>query len=419
MNLSYLIARRYFFSKHKKKYINFISIISMLVVAVGTMALIVVLSVFNGMEDLFFKLHSKFNPDLKIELKKGKSFDRNENILSKIKNTKGVESVAEIIEDNTLLRYKQTQMVVTIKGVSDNYHQQTRLNQALLYHKLDDKNKKSPFLLHDGNQELAIVGREIGYYMSIEWNNMFEMLQFWYPKRNQKVNLSSTNPEKNFNIKNIFPAGVFSVESNYDGKYIFVPISFAERLLDYPNKRTSLEVKVKKESDILVVQKKLQQLLGKEFYIKTNVEQQAHFLRALKIEKLFMFITLTFILGVASFNIFFALMMLAIDKKKDLAILTAMGAEDNLLQKIFFFEGSIIAFSGAILGLFLGGMLCFLQQIFGFIPLGTSTTIVSSYPVRMDLMDFIYTFLAVVIITVFASFYPAKKAKTLADVKIL
>jgi lipoprotein-releasing system permease protein len=149
------------------------------------------------------------------------------------------------------------------------------------------------------------------------------------------------------------------------------------------------------------------------------VEQQAHFLRALKSEKLFMFITLTFILGVASFNIFFALMMLAIDKKKDLAILTAMGAEDNLLQKIFFFEGSIIAFSGAILGLFLGGMLCFLQQIFGFIPLGTSTTIVSSYPVRMDLMDFIYTFLAVVIITVFASFYPAKKAKTLADVKIL
>lgn len=419
MNLSYLIARRYFFSKHKKKYINFISIISMLVVAVGTMALIVVLSVFNGMEDLFFGLHSKFNPDLQITLSKGKSFECDKKFIEKITKIEGVEAVSEIIEDNALLKYKQTQLVVTIKGVSENYASQSRISNTVLYHRLDDKDKKAGFVMQDENQMYAIVGREISYSLSISVKNEFDMLQLWYPKRLQKVNLSTTNPEKNFNIQNIFAGGVFSLESNYDSKYVFVPIAFAEKLLDYQNKRTALEVKIKPNQNLAVVQQRIATELGSKFVIKTNREQQAHFLRALKIEKFFMYITLSFILGVASFNIFFALMMLAIDKKKDLAILSAMGAEDITLQKIFFFEGMIIAFSGAFLGMFLGIGLCTLQQFFGFITLGTSTTIVSAYPVRIDSIDIFYTFLSVVIITVLASFYPALKAKGLADKKIL
>ncbi len=419
MNLSYLIARRYFFSKHKKKYINFISIISMLVVAVGTMALIVVLSVFNGMEDLFFGLHSKFNPDLQIALSKGKSFECDKIFLEKIRQVKGVKVVSEIIEDNALLKYKQTQMVVTIKGVSENYATQSRIANTILYHRLDDKDKKAGFVIDDDEQMYAIIGREIAYYMSISVKNEFDMLQFWYPKRLQKINLSSTNPEKNFHIKNIFAGGIFTLESNYDSKYVFVPIRFAEKLLDYQGKRTSLEVKINDNESLETVQNRLKKFLGNKFTVKTNREQQAHFLRALKIEKFFMYITLSFILGVASFNIFFALMMLAIDKKKDLAILSAMGAEDITLQKIFFFEGIIIAISGAIVGMFLGIGLCVLQQVFGFITLGTSTTIVSAYPVRIDGIDIFYTFLSVTIITILASFYPALKAKGLADKKVL
>ena len=403
-NISLFIARRYFFSKHKKQFINIISIISTLVVMFGTMALIIALSVFNGLEDVIKNLHATFNPDIEISSVKGKSFPTNKAWLERIEAIPGVMTVTEVIEDDALLRYREGQMVVRVKGVSDNFLQQTRLDTAMIYGRLKLKERARSF---------AVIGRGVQYTLSISLRNDFDPLEFWYPRKSKKVNLSSLNPEKQFNRKKIFPIGVFSLEQSYDARYVFVPLDFVKELLDYGNKRTSLEIKVNDSNEISAIQDKLKKLLGDEFYVKNSEEQEASLLRAIKIEKLFVYITLSFILAVASFNIFFALMMLVIDKKKDIAILQAMGAHSVFIRRIFFSEGVIIAFSGAFLGLLLGAIVCLLQQKYGFVSMGTTRTVISAYPVKLEWQDFIYTGFTIVIITALSSYIPAVRATSI------
>ena len=367
----------------------------------GTMALIIALSVFNGLEDVIRGLHATFNPDLEISPVKGKSFSVDQVFLEKIESIPGVMVVSEVIEDDALLRYRERQMVVRVKGVSDNFLQQTRLDTAMIYGDLKLKERDRSF---------AIIGRGVQYTLSISLRNEFDPIEFWYPRKSKKVNLSSLNPEKQFNRQRIFPIGVFSLEQSYDARYVFVPLDFVKDLLDYGNKRTSLEIKVKNQDDVPLVQSKLKTLLGDDFHVKNSEEQEASLLRAIKIEKLFVYITLSFILAVASFNIFFALMMLVIDKKKDIAILQAMGANNSLIRRIFFSEGIIIAFSGAFLGLLLGTVICLLQQKYGFVSMGTATTIISAYPVKLEWLDFVYTGVTIIVITALSSYIPAVRA---------
>ena len=399
-NLSLFIARRYFFSKHKKQFINIISVISTIVVMFGTMALIIALSVFNGLEDVIRGLHATFNPDLEISPAKGKSFPVDHVFLEKIESIPGVLVVSEVIEDDALLRYRERQMVVRVKGVSDNFLQQTRLDTAMIYGDLKLKERDRSF---------AIIGRGVQYTLSISLRNEFDPIEFWYPHKSKKVNIS-LNPEKQFNRRRIFPIGVFSLEQSYDARYVFVPLDFVKDLLEYDNKRTSLEIKVKDLNQVPIVQSKLKAILGDDFYVKNSEEQEASLLRAIKIEKLFVYITLSFILAVASFNIFFALMMLVIDKKKDIAILQAMGANNTLIRRIFFSEGIIIAFSGAFLGLLIGTIICLLQQKYGFVSMGTATTIISAYPVKLEWLDFVYTGFTIIVITALSSYIPAVRA---------
>ncbi|MDX2306601.1 MAG: FtsX-like permease family protein [Microscillaceae bacterium] len=406
-NLSLFIARRYFFSKHKKQFINIVSIISMLVVMVGTMALVIALSVFNGLEEVIRGLHSTFNPDLEISPAKGKSFSVTPSFFQKINAIPGVEIVTEVIEDDALLRYREGQMVVRLKGVSDNFLQNTKVSQAMIYGK---------FKIKERDRNFAVIGRGVQYTLSVSLRNELDPLEFWYPRKSRKVNLSSLNPEKQFNRKRIFPIGVFSLEQSYDTRFVFVPLEFAQNLLEYGNKRSALEIKVKKGASIDAVQQSLKKLLGKAYLVKNAEEQEAGILKAIKIEKLFVYITLSFILAIASFNIFFALMMLVIDKKKDIAILQAMGAHASFIRRIFFQEGVIIAFSGALIGLGLGVAVCLLQQEYGFVSMGTSMTIISAYPVKLVWQDFVYTGLTVVLITVLSSYIPARRA-TRIDIK--
>jgi lipoprotein-releasing system permease protein len=403
-HLAFNIASRYFFSKHKTQYINIIAIISMLVVAVGAMALIVVLSVFNGLEGVIFGLHTKFNPDIKIIAKLGKSFEKNEILnkkIQKIQNLHKIRGISEIIEDNALLRYQDKQIIVTIKGVAEDYHTLTSLDSCIKYGKFE--------LMHH-NQPLAVVGRGIQYLLAISTQNQFDRLEFWYPKRTQKINLSSTNPEKNFNKNSLMPAGIFSLEQQYDEKYVFVPLTFAQKLLEYDNQRTSIEVYFEKNIDLNIMKNNIQNIMGNDFIIQTNHDQQASLMRALKVEKLFVYITLTFILAVASSNIFFTLMMLGLEKKKDIAIWQAMGGNEGFIFKIFICLGSFIAGIGGVLGLLLGIVFCWLQQIFGFITLDTQTTLISAYPVQLEFMDFLYTLFSIIFITILASYLPAYKA---------
>ncbi|MTI32206.1 ABC transporter permease [Xanthovirga aplysinae] len=395
MNLSLFIARRYFRSKKKRNFISIISNISMVGVAVGTMALVIVLSVFNGLEEMIRSFYGTFDPDLKVEAVKGKFFEVNEPFLEQIKNTEGVEVVTEVIEDNALVRYKDAQQVVKLKGVSPNYTQQQHIDKAII---------NGEFKLEEKDINYAVIGIGIRYTLGVAMGSDFYTLQVYYPKKG-KIR-GTTDPSKLTNRKLIKPSGVFNIERAYDD-FMFVPLDFAQELCETGNKRTSLEIKVKNEANILEVKDLLSTLLGSNFKVQTRDEQHASILRAIKIEKLFVFIILSFILGIVSFNTFFSLSMLAIEKKKDISVLYSMGADHKTIRRIFLFEGALISFTGAFLGLILGLLVCWLQQTFGLISMGMQTGVVDAYPVKMQALDFLYTSISIIVITFLASYRPA------------
>ncbi|WP_209332142.1 FtsX-like permease family protein [Lunatimonas salinarum] len=395
MNLSFFIAARYFRSKKKRNFITILSRISMIGVAVGTMALVIVLSVFNGLEDLIKSLYASFDAELKVEASQGKSFEVTEEWLETIRQTPGVEVVTEVIEDNALFRFGENQLVATIKGVSDNFLEQGRFEQGLFAGEMSLGTDTKPF---------ALVGRGVSYYLLIDLENEFDLLQAYYPKAPRA---GSIDPNSMYNRETLRPVGIFSIEKQFDDEYIIVPLSFAQRLMNYGDKRTALEIKVSPGQDIKKVKQLLRTQLGDPFTVKDTDEQHASLLMTIRLEKLFVFLTLTFILAVASFNIFFSLSMLAIEKKKDIAVLFAMGAPRRLIKAIYVKEGAIIALSGALIGLVLGFLVCWLQDTFGLVSLGVTSSVVDSYPVKMKLSDFLYTSLSVVVITFLASYRPA------------
>jgi lipoprotein-releasing system permease protein len=404
LNVSFFIARRYFGSKKKKNFINIISNISMVGVAIGTMALVIVLSVFNGLEDLIRSLYSSFDPEIKITASTGKSFEVDDHFLEKINNVKGVDIVTEVIEDNAYARYRDAEMVVKIKGVGNNFIDQQRIDQTIVHGELKLKKEGINY---------AIIGRGVQYMLGISPSNDFYTLQLFYPKNIRPGSLSATNI---YNQRNILPGAIFAIEKQYDESYVFVPLDFAQELMEYGNKRTSLEIKASPGANIRTLQNSLKELLGEDFKVLNSDEQHSGLLRAIKIEKLFVFITFSFILAVASFNIFFSLTMLAIDKKKDIAILYAMGATDKMIRGVFLKEGALIAFIGAASGLGLGLLICWLQQTYGLVSMGMQTSVLDAYPVKMKFTDFIYTGLSIILITFLASFRPAILA-TKANIK--
>ena len=394
MNLSYFIARRYFISRRKKNFINIISILSMLGVAFATAALIIVLSVFNGLEVLLRSLYTSFDPELKIEAIQGKSFPVDENFLQAIRGTPGVQTVTEVIEDYAYVRYRDAAMVVTVKGVSENFLDQHRLDDHIVEGELKLTKDSIPF---------AILGRGVRFTLSAEVEDDMRALRMFYIKKSKSNVL---NPESMYSQKSIRPGSVFSIEKNYDENYIFVPLTFAQELLDYGARRTSIEVQTDGKNP-LEVQKELKGRLGDKFFVLTNEEQHKDLYRLLKIEKLFTFLSLSLLLLVASINIFFSLMMLAIDKKKDISILASMGAPTSLIRNIFLAEGTLISFLGAAAGLLLGGIAVVLQDRVGLVGIGMENAIVSNYPVEIRAVDFLITSLVIVGVSLLVSFRPA------------
>lgn len=376
----------------------------MLCVAVGTMALIIVLSVFNGLEGLIKDLYSTFDPQIKISSVIGKSFVYDDAFIQKIQKTEGVAYVTKVIEDNALLRYQDKQLVVKIKGVSETFKHQNNIDSMIV-----DGN----FMLSKGQIEFAVVGRGIQNRLGINIQNRIYPLQLWYPRISRNASL---NPETAFNRDVIMPEGVFAIEKQYDDHYVFVPLDFASRLLEYNSKLTSIEVNAKDKSEILTVQNRLKDLLGDKFNVLNADEQHASLIKAVKVEKLFVYLTFSLILAVASINIFFSLSMLVIDKQKDISVLMAMGASPAFIKKLFLTEGAIIAFTGAILGLVLGFVICFLQKQYGFVSMGMETSVVDAYPVEMHLTDFLFTSILIITVTILVSVAPANRASH-TDVK--
>ena len=394
MNLPFFIARRYFLSKRQKNFINIISLLSMVGVAFAAAALIIVLSVFNGLGTLLRSLNTSFDPEIKIEALKGKSFEATDALLASVHAVPGVKIVTQVIEDYVYVRYRNAEMVVTIKGVSDNFLDQHRLDGHITEGKLKLTEDSIPF---------AVIGRGIRYTLSAEVTDNMAALQLFYVKN---FKTGTLDPSRMYSRKSIRPGAVFSIEKNYDENFIFVPLNFARELLDYGNRRTSIEVQTD-GSDLNQVRAALRQTIGENYSVLTNEEQHKDLYRLLKIEKLFTFLSFALLLLVVSINIFFSLMMLAIDKKKDISILTAMGAPASLIRRIFLTEGALITLIGASAGLLFGALLCYLQDHVGLVGMGMENSIVANYPVEMKVTDFLLTSSVIIVVSFVLSFRPA------------
>jgi len=376
----------------------------MFVVGFSTMALIIVLSVFNGLEDLLKDLYGSFDPEIKIESVKGKSFELNTDLIQKLNDIRGVDQVVFVIEDQAYVKYNKSEMVAVIKGVSANYPHVNRLESKIVEGKLNFWN---------GNIPMAVVGQGIQYSLGVSTADDYSTLQVYYPKNLRSKSLSMSNAMTKMNLQ---VAGVFAIERQFDEKYIIVPISFASELFRYQNRVTALEVSIAQGSETLNVQAKIKDFLGTDFKVQNADEQHDIILRTVKIEKLFVFVTFIFIIGVSSINIFFALSMLAIDKKKDIGMLFSMGATEKQVRSIFLAEGAIISLSGAVVGLLLGLIIVVLQQEVGLYRMGLQTSVIDYYPVKLQVQDFVFTAGSIVLITFLVSIRPAIMASKFSQV---
>lgn len=396
--VTFILIKKYKPSFRNINFINVISIISMIVVAIGTMSLIIALSVFNGLEGLLRTMYGNFDPDIIVSPSEGKSFLFDEKELEAIEQTEGVLAVSHVIEDNVLVRYKEAQRVVRLKGVSRAFDEYSGIRNAMV---------SGQFSLVRDSMGYALIGRGVQYDLSINLRNDFYTLQIYYPN---DIGPGVVNPDRMYTVLNIIPGGVFAIEKYYDENFIFVPIEFAQDLLGYDNRLSAYELYLSPEADPEDVKETIQNLLGEAFTVIQGEELHSDLYKVLRIEKLFVFLILIAIIGIASINIFFCLTMLVIEKKKDIAVLFAQGASEGLIRRIFLYEGSIIAFSGAIIGLFFGLSISWIQQEYGVIGMGMHAAIMDSYPVRIELSDVLFTVVAIILITFLASVQPAIKA---------
>lgn len=379
----------------------------MIGVGVGTMALVIVLSVFNGLEDLFRSLHGTFDSEINIKPAYGKSFVVTPQMLTKIQAIEGVGFIAEIIEDNVFLSYRKGHMPARMRGVPEQFIRQNGLDQAII---------AGNARLQYKDKSYAIIGSGVQYILSVALKDEMNPIQIWYPDNSRKT--INVNSPESIRKNAIRAGGVFALEQRYDKDYIFVPISFAADLLQMGNRRSSLEISLKDGEDVDQVKERLKKVLGVNYLVQDRDEQHASLLQAIRIEKLFVYITFSVILAVASFNIFFSLTMLAIDKRKDVAVLSAMGASPHFVRRVFLTEGAIIATVGTLAGLGLGFVICLAQQTFGIFKMGMESAIVDAYPVKMQLPDFAATGITIALITFVASYFPAVKAAKDIDIRL-
>jgi len=377
-------------------------------VAIISAAIIIVLSIFNGLGDLIHSLNNSFDPEIKVQATEGKSFQINSSLLKKMEEVPGVQIVTEVIEDNAYARYNNANQVVTLKGVSSNFIDQNRIpRESVVEGELALQKKGIP---------RALIGYGVKNTLSISLEEGFHALQLFYPK-NLKGGV--LDPSKLYTQKNILPVGVFAIIQNFDENYVIVPLEFARDLLNYGNKRTSLEVKIKEGFDVEQVEQTLQNVLGADFNVLSSEEQHQDVYRVLKLEKLFASIAAVLLLVIGSINIYFSLMMLALDKKRDITILASMGADSSLLRQVFITEGLLIAAIGTFLGLLSGAIIVLLQQNFSLVSMGMNSSVVDGYPVKMELSDFVYVFFIMTIVTILISSRPAALASRFTSVQNL
>lgn len=399
MNFPFFIAKRYLFSKKSTHAINIISGISGVGVAIASMALIVTLSVFNGFHDLVASFFTAFDPQLKVTPVKGKTISKDDPILVNIKKIPQVEVATETVEEQALVIYGKRQAMVTLKGVQDNFDRLTHIREIL----------QGDGIYKLGTTEVAygILGIRVADALGVGYNFQ-NTLKIYAPKREGQFD--SMRPEDSFVSDELFSPGViFCVkQGKYDKNYIITNIGFARKLFGQEDMISSLELRLKAGSNFEEVKRKIKNITGDNFIVEDRYEQQGDTFRVMKIEKLIGYIFLTFILVVACFNIIGSISMLIIDKKEDVVTLRNIGASDKQIVRIFLFEGRMISTLGAIIGIIIGLVLCWLQQTYGLVGLGKSSGsfIINAYPISVHPEDIAAVLITVIAIGYLATWYP-------------
>lgn len=401
MNFPFFIARRYLFSKKSTHVINIISSISVIGVAVATMALVIVLSVFNGFHDLVASLFTNFDPQLKVIPIEGKTAPADDPLLLKIRQLPEVDVATETVEDQALAVYRDKQAMVMVKGVDDNFSELSHITDILY--------GDGSFSLHAANLQYGTVGIRLAQTLGIgaQWNGY---LKIYAPQKEGQLDMA--NPSDGFEVDSLNSPGVlFSVrQSKYDKNYIITSVAFARNLFGQQGMLSSLELRLKTGSDLDAVKAEMQKIAGGKYRVLDRYEQQEDTFKIMAIEKMIAYIFLTFILVVACFNIIGSLSMLIIDKKDDVVTLRNLGANDKQIARVFLFEGRMISTIGAVIGIALGLLLCLLQQQYGFVKLGSSegSFIVDAYPVSVHYWDVAVIFVTVIAVGWIAVWYPVR-----------
>jgi lipoprotein-releasing system permease protein len=361
------------------------------------MALVIILSVFNGLEEMVKSIFGTFDPDLEISIKEGKVFIPGESVIDQIASMEGVADYSLILEENALLKYGDKQYIATVKGVEDSYSRITGLDSVIW-----DGN----FILKDEKgRDYAVVGQGVANNLGIGIS-FLTPLQIFVPKRTGSG--SSINVSNAFIRRYIFPSGIFNIEQEFDSRYIFVPINLMRDLLEYSDEVSAIELKLDNYGDVDRVQPKIEALFGESYIVKNKYQQQEIFYKVMKSERLAIFVILSFIILIASFNIIGSLTMLIIEKEKDISILRSLGANRPLIRKIFIFEGWLISVIGTFSGIALGVLICWLQQQFGLVRLQGDTLIIDAYPVVLKTTDLALTAVTVLTIGFWAAWYPVR-----------
>lgn len=404
MNLPLKIAKRYLVSKKSHSVINIISLVSVCGIAIASMALVCVLSVFNGFQDLIASLFSTIDPQIKVTPIQGKTFDASDPAIQEMAQWPEIAQISPVIEENVLLIYGDRQVPALLKGVTNQYEKQTRIDDIII---------DGHFLLHDTVTDYATIGVELANSLATG-AGFRRPLMAYVPKRKARINMA--NPSSSLSSGRLFMTAVFRVnQAEYDDQLAIVPIDFARRLFDYTTEASALEITLQKNANEANIMERIQGQLGDNFEVKNRIEQKEASFKMVQIEKWMSYLILGFILMIASFNAIGSLSMLIIDKKADIDTLKSLGADNRLISRIFLTEGWLISAVGAVTGIIIGILLCWGQQTFGWIKLGemSEAFIIEAYPVSVQLLDIAAVLALVLLLGFFTAWYPVRYLKNI------
>ena len=390
--------------------IHVISLIAVAGIFFGTAALIIILSAFNGFESIVGKLYASFDSDLKIQAISGKYFIPDSLKILQVQRLDNIKAITPVIEENALFKYRSNQNIGTIKAFDPIYIKSTGIDSMLV---------AGNDTLHQDSTDYAILGGGIANKLNIHGYDAIHPIQVFFPKKG--VEISSLNPGNSLAEKNIRIGGIFSIQQDFDNRFVLIPIQFARELLDEPKAVTSIEVILKDKSQVASIQSKIQDILGPGFQVLDRYQQHPSLYKVMHVEKAAVYLVLSLILLIATFNLVGALLMLALEKQKDMAILLSMGATSVVVHRIIAFEGLLLSVSGAVLGMIVGGVICWLQMQYGFVKLGgdETTFVVNAYPIDLKAVDFIMVFATVLVLGFLASWFPARMAHKKINVDVL